>query len=401
VGLYVLVVGYLGTLLQTSGNLFVSLIATGVVALLFQPLRTRLQRGVNRLIYGDRDDPYAALARLGQRLEATLAPDAVLPAIVETVAQALRLPYVAIALTTNDEGRRTNDEHLEIVAEVDVDGNLPGAVAATNSHPPTPISQLPLSYQGEIVGQLLLMPRAPGEPFSLADQRLLDDLARQAGVAVHAVRLTSDLQRARERLVATREEERRRLRRDLHDGLGPQLASQTLLIDTALRLLPNDLDGAVELLQRLKSQSQAAIADIRRLVYALRPPALDDLGLIGALREQAMQYAQSGVQINVVVPSALPPLPAAVEVAVYRIAQEALTNVIRHAQANTCRIEIAVGPELALTIDDDGRGLPADRRIGVGLTSMHERAAELGGRLAIEARPGGGTQVRAWLPLGQ
>ncbi|HEU5101245.1 MAG TPA: GAF domain-containing sensor histidine kinase, partial [Roseiflexaceae bacterium] len=392
VGLYVLVVGYLSTLLQTSGNLFVSLVATGVVALLFQPLRNRLQRGVNRLIYGERDDPYAALARLGQRLEATLAADAVLPTIVETIAHALKLPYVAIALTTNDERRRTNDEPYEIVAEV-------GVGAAASPYPATPSSQLPLIYQGETVGQLILAPRAPGEPFAPADQRLLDDLARQAGVAVHAVRLTSDLQRARERLVTAREEERRRLRRDLHDGLGPQLASQTLLIDTALRLLPSDLGGAVQLLHRLKAQSQGAIADIRRLVYALRPPALDDLGLIGALREQAMQYAQSDVQIAVVAPSALPPLPAAVEVAAYRIAQEALTNVIRHAQASACTIELVVGLELALTIADDGRGLPADRRMGVGLTSMHERAAELGGRLAIEPRPGGGTQVRAWLPL--
>jgi signal transduction histidine kinase len=256
-----------------------------------------------------------------------------------------------------------------------------------------------LAYQGETIGQLILAPRAPGEPFSPADQRLLDDLARQAGVAVHAVRLTSDLQRARERLVAAREEERRRLRRDLHDGLGPQLASQTLLIDTAMRRLPDDVDGAIELLQRLKSQSQGAIADIRRLVYALRPPALDDLGLVEALREQTMQYTQSGVQIIVSTTGSLPPLPAAVEVAAYRIVQEALTNVIRHAHAQVCTIEIAPGQELVVTVADDGRGLPADRRMGVGLSSMQERAAELGGRLAIEPRNGGGTQVRAWLPL--
>jgi signal transduction histidine kinase len=163
--------------------------------------------------------------------------------------------------------------------------------------------------------------------------------------------------------------------------------------------LPNDIDGASKLLQRLKSQSQDAIADIRRLVYALRPPALDDLGLVGALREHAMQYAQSGVQITVVAPDLLPPLPAAVEVAVYRIVQEALTNVIRHAQAHMCIIEIAPGADLLVSIEDDGRGLPAERRNGVGLNSMQERSAELGGRLAIEPRAGGGTQVRAWLPL--
>jgi signal transduction histidine kinase len=396
VGLYVLVVGYLGTLFQTSGNLFVSLVATGIVALIFQPLRSWLQRGVNRLLYGDRDDPYAVLARLGQRLEATLAAEAVLPTIVETVAQALKLPYVAIALQQGDEHviaaeygdketRRQGDKGTRR------DGNV--------SPSPSPPLSLPLVYQGETVGQLLLAPRASGELFGPADQRLLDDLARQAGVAVHAVRLTSDLQRARERLVTAREEERRRLRRDLHDGLGPQLASQTLLIDTVVRLLPDDIDGAIDLLQRLKTQSQGAIADIRRLVYALRPPALDDMGLVGALREHALQYAQSEIQISVVAQEQLPPLPAAVEVAAYRIVQEALTNVIRHAQASACVIEIAPGSELVVTIADNGRGLPADRRMGVGLNSMQERAAELGGRLAIEPRPRGGTQVRAWLPL--
>jgi hypothetical protein len=223
------------------------------------------------------------------------------------VAQALKLPYVAIELQQGDEpaiAAEYGDKRIRRQG----DKEKAGEVFAPSPAPPF---SLPLAYQGELVGQLLLAPRASGELFSPADQRLLDDLARHAGVAVHAVRLTSDLQRARERLVTAREEERRRLRRDLHDGLGPQLASQTLLIDTVFRLLPNDIDGAIVLLQRLKSQSQGAIADIRRLVYALRPPALDDLGLVGALREHAMQYAQSGTQITVVTHEQLPPLPAA------------------------------------------------------------------------------------------
>jgi signal transduction histidine kinase len=377
VGVYVLVVGYLSTLFQTSGSLVISLVATGLVAVLFQPLRARLQRGVNRLIYGERDDPYAALARLGQRLEGTLAPDAVLPTIVQTVAESLRLPYVAIAL--------------------DQDGHC--TTAAAVGTPASEAISLPLAYQGEVIGQLIVGPRTPGEPLTQADWRLLDDLLRQAGVAAHAVRLTSDLQHSRERLVAAREEERRRIRRDLHDGLGPQLASQTLTIDAVLRLLPTDPTTATALLQQLKGQSQAAIADIRRLVYALRPPALDDLGLIMALREQAAQYAQSAVRIAIVAPEPLPPLPAAVEVAVYRIVQEALTNVIKHSGARECRVEIALGEGLDVTVEDDGYGLPADRRAGVGLSSMEERAAELGGRLVVEPRPGGGTRVWANLPF--
>jgi signal transduction histidine kinase len=199
VAIYVLVVGYLGALFRTGGNLAISLLATGAVAVLFQPLRDRLQRGVNRLMYGERDDPYAVVSRLGQRLEAALAPDAVLPTIIETVREALKLPYSAIALMENGAAPR---------------------VAASVGKPVEKPLRLPLTYQGEPVGELLLGPRGPHETFGPADRRLLEGLARQAGVAAYAVRLTTDLQRSRERLVAAREEERRRLRRDLHDGLG-------------------------------------------------------------------------------------------------------------------------------------------------------------------------------------
>jgi signal transduction histidine kinase len=244
-----------------------------------------------------------------------------------------------------------------------------------------------------------LAPRAAGEAFSPADLRLLDDLARQAHVAAHAVRLTTDLQRSRERLVSAREEERRRLRRDLHDGLGPQLAGLTLKLDAARNLLGRDTQAADALLGELKIQTQSAIADIRRLVYDLRPPALDDLGLIGALREQIAQYQYHQLSITIDAPEQLPALPAAVEVAAYRIAQEALTNVVKHAKARRCRISLGVSSGLCLDIRDDGCGLLSGRRAGIGLNSMRERAAELGGRCEISPAPGGGTCVVAWLPL--
>jgi signal transduction histidine kinase len=391
---YVLVVGYLGTLFQTSGNLLISLLATGLVAVLFQPLRERLQRAVNRLTYGDRDDPYAVISRLGRRLEATLAPDAILPTIVQSVAEALKLPYAAIALKQDDE--------MVLAAEVGVGSWELGVGAAAAPHPPTPISQLPLLYQGEIVGQLILAPR-PGESgFGAADRRLLEDLARQAGVAAHTVRLTADLQRSRERLVATREEERRRLRRDLHDGLGPALAAQTLKVGAARALYPRDPASAERLLGDLERDIAAALADIRRLVYNLRPPALDELGLCAAIREYAAQCHTNGAgapRITVEAPEHLPDLPAALEVAAYRIAQEALANVLRHAGARACRVRLTLGELLELEIADDGVGLPDRRRPGVGLASMRERAEELGGTCSVEAADGGGTVVRARLPL--
>jgi signal transduction histidine kinase len=201
--------------------------------------------------------------------------------------------------------------------------------------------------------------------------------------------------------VTAREEERRRLRRDLHDGLGPQLASQTLTIDAISKLLERDTSKSKELLDHLKVQSQAAIQDIRRLVYDLRPPALDELGLVGALREGVKRYGQMANRIEITAaPDPLPILPAAVEVAIYRIAQEAITNMIRHTQAEHCRVDIrAQDNHLDLTIIDDGTGYPAGFHFGVGLNSMRERAEELGGTIRFENQPEGGARIQVWLPL--
>src|SRR5215207_9037713 len=379
VGIYVLVVVALGTVFQARGNLAVSLLATGFVAVLFQPLRSRLQRSVNRLMYGERDDPYAVLSRLGQRLEAALAPDAALNTVVQTVAQALKLPYAEISLKQGH-------------------GFL---TAASYGSPLGEPETLPLVYQREEIGRLVLSPRAPGERFSDADRSLLEDLARQAEVAVHAVRLTTDLQHSRERLVTTREEERRRLRRDLHDGLGAQLAGLNVQAGALRRLIPHDPDAADELVVELREELHSAISDIRRLVYDLRPPALDDLGLVEALRQLAERYGSEDEQLSVLVevPEDLPNLPAAVEVAVYRITQEALTNVARHAQAKSCVVRLAINEEVGLEIFDDGVGIPAEPSAGVGLSSMRERASELGGSCVVQSIPQGGTQVLVHLPL--
>jgi len=394
-GVYVLVVGYLAAVFHVRDHLAVSLLSTGLVALLFQPMRERLQRGVNRLMYGERDQPYRVLSRLGQSLEATLAPDETLQAIVRTVTEALKLPYAAIGLRHEDG----------IV------------VAAATGRPVASPLRLPLVYQGEPVGELLLGLRAGEGALSPADRRLLEDLARQAGAAVHAVRLTADLQRSRERLVTAREAERRRLRHDLHDGLGPALASVSLQL-AAARNLVADKPDAVAILTGVKAQLQDAVAEVRRLVYELRPPTLDELGLVGAIREHAARLRQGGLRVSVEAPEPLPPLPAAVEVAAYRIALEALTNVARHARAASCVVRLVVvepgsngGPQehgqggassaraLHLEIVDDGRGVGPSARAGTGLISMRERAVELGGTVVMEPADGGGTRVVARLPM--
>ena len=376
VACYAGIVAGLGALLGSDGA--AGLIAAGLVAVGIQPLRVWLQSRVDRLVYGDRSDPYRALTRLTERVQATLAPAEVVDAIVTSVADALRLPYVAIELR--------HGEALEPAAHH----------GAPRSAPTT---RIPLSYQGETIAQLAIqLPQ--GRELAPADLRLLEELARPAGVAVHAVRLTADLQRSRERLVSAREEERRRLRRDLHDGLGPMLAASVLQLDAAGRAVVDDPARARELLDGMRDQSQAAIADVRRLVDELRPPALDELGLVEALREQATRLGSDRSEWgSVQAPSPMPHLPAAVEVAAYRIAMEAMTNVVRHADAGHCRVRLSLNGNLLLEVEDDGHGLPAAHRIGVGLRSMRERAAELGGSCVVEARSGGGTLVRAQLPV--
>ena len=388
VSIYVLSVGFLGALLQVKGNLLISLTATGLIAVLFQPMRERVQRGVNRLFYGQRDDPLGTLSQLGQRLEGAMAPEIILPTLVETISQTLKLPYVAITLRSGDKFKIAAQWGDEVENAI----------------------KLPLIYQGETVGQLIAGPRGPGELFSQADRQLLENIAHQAGPAAYAVQLTQDLRQSRVRLVTAREEERRRLRRNLHDGLGPILASQGLKMAAASQLLQEDPVKARLLLEELAAQNAATVAEIRRLVYELRPAALDDLGLVGAVRDYASGLKggaqdSSRLKVDVQAPAGgLPTLPAAIEVAVYWIATEGLTNIARHARARHAEVSFVLNAakhtrKLHLEIVDDGIGLPENHRSGIGLISMRERAEEVGGNLVVESSPRQGTRVVADLPL--
>ena len=401
--LYALGVGALGIFVGTQYGVAVAVATTIVVAVLFQPLRAWLQQGVNRLMYGERDDPVAVLTRLGKRLEATMAPDAVLPTVAETVAQALRLPYVGIAVKDGDDFEVLAEYPVKVAPWLENTGARQDLATRPplrpDSRPSAPTVSFPLTSQGLVVGKLIVASRAPGQSFTAADRRLLASIAQRAGAAIEIVQLTADLQRSRERLVLAREEERRRLRRDLHDGLGPQLATLTLELDAALNVLSSDPDRASRMLKEIRAQTQTAIGDIRRLVYDLRPPALDQLGLVGALQEHGARSTGNDLDVQVRVPADLQPLPAAVEVAAYRIATEALTNVLRHAQARHCTIWLCLADALYLAVDDDGGGLPDGYRPGVGMASMCERAEELGGGCRIERRAEGGTRLIARLPV--
>lgn len=393
IGLYVGIVTYLGALFRSEDNLIFSLIATGVVAVVFQPLRAWLQHSVNRLMFGQRSEPYAVMTTLGRQIETALAPNAVFTAIVETIGQTLKLPYVAI--TTADE------VHCHAVF-----AHAAGVAA------PTHLVRLPLSYHNQPVGMLLLAPRAGEALFTDVDLKLLGDLARQTGIAVYAARITADVQRSRERIVLAREEERRRLRRDLHDGLGPQLASQTLTLDVIAKVLHNDPTYATALLSGVREQMQQAVSDIRDLIYGLRPPVLDDLGLPSAIEEWTDRVRQHHATLQFVLhlSTVHTVLPAALEVAVYRIVQEAVNNIVRHAQATVCEVRLTLlgastareAPEathLVLEVTDNGIGMAPDRPSGVGLHSMRERSEELGGYLRVEPSDSGGTRICVVLPI--
>ncbi|MGH4024484.1 MAG: sensor histidine kinase [Pseudonocardiaceae bacterium] len=352
-------------------------LATGVAVVTFEPLHQRVQKWVNRLLYGERDDPYLVIARLGEVLGRTVDPTTVMPLVTRTIAQSLQAPYVAVELQERDGP----------------------VLVAEHGRPLNMTESFDMMSQGRRIGRLLVARRSTGTRYTRHECRLLRDAALQAAVAAEATRLNRDLQMSRERLVTAREEERRRLRRDLHDGLGPSLAGMSMQVRAARRRLPAD-SRAAEILDGLAIDLKSCTVEVRQLVDELRPPALDR-GLDAALRAACERFSDAGLTVHCEVDGSLEGLPAAVEVAAYRIVAEALTNAARHSRAHTCRVAVHRNGALQLEIVDDGVGLSPSASAGVGLSSMRERAAELGGECVVGLAPPHGTSVRVQLPLGR
>jgi signal transduction histidine kinase len=402
IALYSLTVWYLAVIFQTGQNMVFSLLAAAVVAIVFAPLKERLQRIVNRLIYGEQNDPFSVLLKLGNRLKESSSPEAVLDTVVRTVRDSLRLPYAGIDLLQNGEKTR---------------------VAAAGAETPDLLS-IPLVASGHEIGSLLVCARSPGENFNDADRKLLGILARQAGTVVQGVKqameiqlLLGDLQQTREQLIFAREEERRSMRRNLHDDIAPRLAAMRLTASLVVDWIRKDPRKAIDIMEKYKQDIGDTVEEIRSIVYDLRPQALDELGLIGAIRQRIDQIRHiqqvrditdtAPLDVELRAPEQLPILPAAIEVGAYRIATEALVNVVKHSQADACIISVAldqIDGYMIIEVTDNGVGLAsrqpgADTKGGLGLFSIKERAEELGGTCLIEQAGSGGTHIMARLPL--
>lgn len=367
------VVGYL-LLVQATDVLLdersTSVLVTLIVAAAFTPVRVWLQKSVDRLLYGHRADPVRAASAVTAELSS---PEDLLPVLCET----LRLPYSALR-----------------------DGT---AVLAEHGSRPEQCERFALSYGGAVTGYLEVGMRPGERRLHARDRTVLELVAAPVGVALRATALSRDVVRSRRDIVTAREEERRRLSRDLHDGLGPLLTGVGFQADAVGNIAHADPDRAAALAKAIRASTDAALDDVRRLLYELRPLALDGLGLMEAISRHASQLHGriDGRPLAIVVRAStpLPVLPAAVEVVAYRILTEALTNVVRHSTATAVDVLLgAEASELLLTVQDNGSGDGRPWRAGLGLTSMRERVSELDGDVAAGPTSHGG-RVRVRIPL--
>jgi signal transduction histidine kinase len=375
IGVYLLVTTVAGARLDRGP--LPGVVAAALVAVGLTPLRDRLQAGVDRLVYGDRRDPMRAVTRLGDRMAAAGETN-LLPTVLATVTDAVRAPGAAVVATD-------------------------GSVLASHGADPAGggVELLALRVGGRDLGMLRIAPRTPGEPYGDADRRLLAALAPQVAVVVRALELAEALEAERDRVVAATRQERDRLRRDLHDGLGPSLSG----VGLGLQALQDahaagDAAAAEQLLGRIREEVATAVGEVRRILDDLRPAVLDQTRLPDAVRQHAAAIATGKLDVSVDA-GQLPPLPADVEATAYRIIQEALTNVVRHADAHHADITLAASNgALTVRVADDGRGIRGHGRDGaVGLASMRQRAEALQGSLRVDSGDRG-TTVVATLPLG-
>lgn len=351
-------------------------LAVGVLA---YPLIRLALRLATYVVYRGRADAAAATTRLGERLADRPEPGEVAETVVRTVVDALFLD----AAELRGGG----------IFDASVGAPIDGGAASEGTE------RFPIVFHGEELAELVVPPRRGESSLTHHDREVVERIAVHAAPALHGARALAELSEAHARLVLAREEERRRLRRDLHDDLSPTLSGLSLgtaaLAKRAARIDPGLAEQAAELHRDI----QAAVEQSREIAYGLRPPILDDRGLVAAIRDRVHGQGADALRVEVRAPEVELKLPAAVDLAALRIVQEAVSNVRRHAEASTCTISLERRPgELRVQVDDDGVGFPSRVRGGLGLASMRERATELGGSARFGSAPGGGGRVTVRLP---
>ena len=374
---YALTASGVGALLgNAAGSWTAGFAATSVVVVLLDPVRRLSVHWINRLFARGRPGAEELTGAISTIAAQAATPRDALEDCTALLRSTLHMPELEIR--TGEEGAAT--------------GAGSGADEFSSAAP----RPLPLHWNGRKIGALAPAPRRGSARVQGADLRLLAALEPALALLLHDLQLTSELEASRGAVLGAREEERRRIRRDLHDGLGPLLAGTAMTLRAAAA---GRSGGAAQaLLAQSGADLEQAIADIRLLVDGLRPPILDDLGLVAAVEAV---LPESALAVTVTAQGDCRNLPAAVEVAVLRIAAEALTNAARHAKAGSAHVELRrTRARLHLSVVDDGQWVPPSSvRPGVGMESMRQRAQELGGRATIAPNGTSGTRVRAWLPL--
>lgn len=370
VGGYVAVVELAGRVLRLQ-EVPSSVVATALVALAFAPLRTGLQLAVARWLYGDRGDPAGALQRTTRLLAAGVDPADALDHAVSALGRAIRCPGARV---------------------------LRDGVILAGIRDGTAAIAMPLRVGDRQIGVLEVLSRSAGERFSRTDERLLAEVAPALAAGAAAIVAAEELRLARSAMALTREAERRRVREQLHDDVGPSLAAAGLQVRTArMRLDRADTAGAREAMDAVAATVHNAAIDLRAAVDALGPRALDELGMAQALIDLCRSVTSETLDVDVDI-DPLHALPAAVEATIYRIAAESLANVVRHSGARRVRVRLRCEQdELILVIADDGTTTSLERPGGLGIASMRARAEDLGGTFRVSTDSG--TIVTASVPL--
>jgi signal transduction histidine kinase len=401
---YVAVVAGIGSLGSGSvhagsrPNLALSILATAGVAVAFQPVRERLQRLANRLVYGKRATPYEALGEFAGRMGGTYAADDVLPRMARVLAEGTGADQAVVWLKTGTE--------LVAGASWPAGTGAPPRVAMAGGQPPAVAGADRIAlvdHQGETLGALSVAKR-PGEPLTPVEGKLVSDLAAQAGLVLHNIGLTeqlrarlAELRASRLRIVTAQDEQRRRIERDIHDGAQQQLLAIADTLAVALSLAGQDEDRERALVAQLKAETSGALETLRELARGIYPPLLADQGLPAAVCAQAGK-APGPVEVST---DGIGRYPAEIETAIYFCCVEALQNAARHAPGSAVRVGMAdSGAEVTFTVADDGPGFePAAAENGTGLRNMSDRLAALGGSCEVDSSPGRGATVTGRIGL--